>query len=234
MGSFFRRGIAAFACLAGLNVSAAPYPTEVQLRTAIAEAATLLKPEGLELEMHDALSSGVTLPLMAAGLNLNTGTCVVFYNPTPEAGLNEFFAAISDKDLPVRLNAIAVHEATHCIEQREAYLRKRFDKVLPDSIDHEGMSVQGYLSVVKSGVTETWAEALADIVSVLYLKEVEPDRWRDFATDIAKMRHDTADKWPLHDTSVWLRKLIAVDAVRAPGQGLFEAAFQLRRELRPD
>lgn len=234
MISFFRRGLAAVAFLAGVNASAAPYPNEVQLRTAIAEAASLLKSEGLTVEMHDALKSGVTLPLMAAGLNLDSGACIVFYNATPEPGLTGFFSAIDDRDLPVRLNAIAVHEATHCVEQREAYLRKRFDKVLPDSIDHAGMSVQGYLSVVKSGVTETWAEALADIASVLYLKEVEPERWQRFAGDIAAMRRDTADKWPLHDTSAWLRKLIAANASRAPGQGLFEAAFQLRRELRPN
>jgi len=35
----------------------------------------------------------------------------------------------------------------------------------------ENITVQGYLAVVKSGSVETWAEALADIVSVLYFKE---------------------------------------------------------------
>ena len=95
------------------------------------------------------------------------------------------------------------------------------------------MTVQGYLSAVKSGALETWGEALADITSVLYLKQAVPDRWAQFANGLAAMRHDLARKWPAHDTSAWLYPIIAADIDKAADQSLFEAAFRLRRQYRP-
>jgi hypothetical protein len=210
-----------------------PYPTEDQLRTAIGEVAGLLKSEGIELEILDARKEGLTRPLMAAGLNQTTGVCLVFYNTKPEDGLIQFFDSIDQKDLPVMLSAIAVHEATHCIEQREAYVRKRFDKVLPPDFKRDNMTIQGYLSVVKSGALVTWSEALADITSVLYLKRAVPGQWVRFSNRIAAMRRDLAWKWPEHDTSAWLHKIIAADTGEAANQSLFETAFQLRRQYRP-
>lgn len=225
---------AALALLCCLQASAAPYPDDGQLRTAVGAGAALLADEGMKVEMLNAQESGVTLPLFAAGLDLSTGTCVIFYNSRPEDGLTQFFGQLEDKDMPIWLSAIAVHEATHCIEQREGYLRRRFDKVLPAEIGHDGMTVQGYLSVVKSGAVETWGEALADIASLLYLKRAVPERWADFAKGIASMRHDLAGKWPDHDTSAWLHKVIATNAATATSQGIFEAAFELRRQFKPE
>lgn len=228
-----RRLLAAAALLFCSCLSAAPYPNEEQLRSAIDAGGGVLKSQGIPLEMLDAQKEGLKLSLLAAGLNLNTGTCLVFYNTKPAEGLNQFFAGLEEKDLPIWLNAIAVHEATHCVEQREAYLRQHFDKVLPPQFEHHDMTVQGYLSVVKSGAVETWGEALADIASLLYLKEAVPERWTYFAQGIVALRHDLSARWPEHDTSGWLRQVIARNPVREPGQDVFEAAFQLRREFQP-
>ncbi len=213
---------------------AAPYPTEEQMRTAIAEVSALLKSEKMEVAIHDARKSGVRLPLMSAGLRLGDGVCMVYYNAAPEDGLIQFFESVPAQDLPVWLNSIAVHEITHCIEQREAYIRRRFDLVLPPGIPRENVTVQGYFSVVKSGAVETWGEALADIVSVLYFRQAEPDRWEQFANKLAAMRRTMVGKWPEHDTSAWLRQIIATRADLRPNQSLFETAFQLRRQYRPD
>ena len=229
-----RHSIAALALLWCVHAWGAPYPTEDQLRTAIGEIAGMLKSEGFELEILDARKEGLTRPLMAAGLSLASGVCLVFYNTEPEDGLNQFFDAIDRKDLPVLLNALAVHEASHCIEQREAYVRKRFEKVLPPDFKRDNVTIQGYLSVVKSGALVTWGEALADIASVLYLKRTVPGRWAQLSNRIAAMRHDLAWKWPEHDTSSWLRKIIAADVGEAANQSLFETAFALRRRDRPD
>ena len=228
-----RRAFVVLVLLGCRSAFAAPYPTVEQLRAAIGVAAGLLKTEGLALEMQDARASGVTLPLMAAGLDLTSGVCQVFYNPRPEGGLKRFFDGIQEQDLPVWLGAIAVHEATHCIEQREVYVRRHFDKVLPPDFKRDGMTVQGYLGVVKSGAVETWGEALADIASVLYLKRAAPDQWVGFAQGIMAMRRDLAGKWPSHDTSPWLKKLIAAPDEPPAPQNLFDAAFQLRRQFSP-
>jgi hypothetical protein len=225
--------MAALALLASSAAAAAPYPTEGQLRSAIDAGAGILKSQGIELEVVDAQKEGLNLSLLAAGLNINTGTCLVFYNTKPADALGSFFAGLEEEDMPVWLSAIAVHEATHCVEQREAYLRQRFEKVLPPQFEHAGMTVQGYLSVVKGGHLETWGEALADIASVLYLKEAVPDRWAYFADGIATLRHDLSIRWPEHDTSGWLRRIIAHNPVRDPSQDLFETAFRLRREFQP-
>lgn len=235
MRSVCRHLIAALALLLCSPASAVPYPTEDQLRAAIGEVAGMLKSEGIELEILDARKEGLTRPLMAAGLNQATGVCLVFYNTRPEDGLNQFFDSLDQQDLPVILNAIAVHEATHCIEQREAYVRKRFDKVLPPDFKRDNMTVQGYLSVVNSGALVTWSEALADIASVLYVKRTVPGQWVRLSNRIAAMRRDLAWKWREHDTSAWLHKIIAADISEAEKQSasLFETAFQLRRQYRP-
>jgi hypothetical protein len=83
------------------------------------------------------------------------------------------------------------------------------------------------------GAVQTWGEALADIASLLYLKRAAPERWSYFAEGIAAMRHDLAGKWPEHDTSAWLHRVIAANAAAAPGQSVFEAAFELRRRFKP-
>jgi len=225
--------VAAVALLSATAAVAAPYPTEDQLRSAIGTGAGALKTQGIELEMFDAQKEGLNLSLLAAGLNLDTGACLVFYNTKPAEGLSRFFDRLEEEDLPIWLNAIAVHEATHCVEQREAYLRQHFDKVLPPQLEHHDMTVQGYLSVVKSGAVETWGEALADIASVLYLKEAVPERWTYFAQGIVALRRDLAARSPEHDTSMWLRQVIALNPARNPDQDLFEAAFRLRRQFQP-
>jgi len=130
------------------------------------------------------------------------------------------------------LNAMAVHEASHCIEQREAYVRKRFDKVLPPHLERENMTVQGYLSVVNSGALVKWSEALADIASVLYLKRTEPDRWKGFSNRIAAMRRGL--DWKCRNTTL---RVAAPDYCRGSRRGakqnLFAAAFQLRKQYLP-
>lgn len=234
MKSVYRSSVAVLALFWCIDVSAAPYPTEDQLRMAIQEVAEMLKTEGLELEILDAKKEGMGLPLMAAGLSLKNGACLAFYNAEPEDGLIQFFAAVDQKELPLMLNALAVHEASHCIEQREAYVRKDFDKILPPDFKRGDVTVQGYLSAVKSGALEKWSEALADIASVLYLKRAAPDRWAHLAGSIAAMRHDLAWKWPEHDTSAWLHKIIAADSGEVADQSLFETAFELRTRYRPD
>lgn len=214
---------------------AAPYPTADQLRTAIENAAKLAQAEDLNLEMFDAQKVGMTRPLLAARLNLESGACLVFYNTKPEDGLTQYFETIAANDLPVLLSAMVVHEVAHCVEQREAYVRKRFYKILPPGYRRNSATVQGYLSAVKSGALHTWGEALADIASLLYLKQAAPHRWRELATGVAGMRRDLARKWPEHDTSPWLYKIIAAnaDASALVNPSLFEAAFQLRRQYRP-
>jgi hypothetical protein len=234
MKSAYRSSVTVLALFWCIHVCAAPYPTEDQLRVAIQEVAGMLKTEGLELEVLDAKKEGMALPLMAAGLSLQSGVCIAFYNAEPEDGLIQFFAAVDKKELPVVLNALAVHEASHCVEQREAYVRKHFDKVLPPDFKRDHVTVQGYLSAVKSGALETWGEALADIASVLYLKRAAPGRWAHLASSIAAMRHDLAWKWPEHDTSVWLHKIISADIGEVADQSLFETAFELRARYRPD
>ena len=228
-----RLAVALVALTGGLDAAAAPYPNEAQMRTAIARIAEVMRAEGLEIEARDAIKEGVKQPLMAAGIHLASGVCRVYYNIRPEDGLTQFFAGLEEADMPTWLAAIAVHEAAHCIEQREAYVRLRFEKVLPTHFMRGDMTVQGYSSVVKSGAVETWGEALADIASVLYLKKTVPDRWPHFASGIATMRENLARKWPQHDTSPWLRKLIAASPELAEQTSVFEAAFDLRRQLRP-
>jgi hypothetical protein len=217
----------------GRYLNPAAYPTQAQLRAAIDNAARLLKAESLDVEMFDAQKVGRVQPLLAAGLNLETGACLIFYNTKPEDGLTQFFETIAEKDLPVMLNAMAMHEAAHCIEQREAYVRKRYDKILPPEFGRDSATVNGYVRAVKSGALETWGEALADIASLLYLKQAAPARWKELAKGVAGMRHSLARKWPEHDTSPWLYKFIAADADAGANQGLFETAFELRRQYRP-
>lgn len=211
-----------------VSATAAPYPTADLLRQAIADSASQLKQDRMDVEIRDAQKDGIALPLMAAGLRLGDGVCIVYYNATPEDGLTRFFASVRMEDLPVWLNAISVHEMTHCIEQREAYLRRRFDVVLPPGLLPDKPTVQGYLSVVKSGSVETWSETLADIVAVLYFRQAVPDRWRQFAGALAAMRSDLAGKWPEHNTAASLRKIIESDVECPAGQSLFTAAFQVR------
>ncbi len=213
----------------------AAYPTEDQLRAAIETAAMLAKAEGLDVEIFDAQKVGMAQPLLAAGLNVENGTCKLFYNAKPEDGLTQYFKTISANDLPVLLIAMATHEIAHCIEQREAYVRQRFDKILPPGFSSDGMTVQGYMGAIRSGALETWGEALADIASLLYLKQATPNRWLELAKGVAGMRRDLARKWPEHDTSPWLYRIIAAgaDANTSLNQSLFETAFQLRRQYRP-
>jgi hypothetical protein len=230
-----RHAAAAFALLCCSYASAAPYPTEGQLRAAIENAAKLVKAEGLELEIRDAQTVGLARPLLAARLSFESGVCVVFYNTKPEDGLTQYFETIASNDLPVLLTSMAMHEATHCVEEREAYVRKRFDKILPPGFRRDSATVQGYMGAVKSGALETWGEALADIASLLYLKQAAPDHWLELARGVAGMRRDLARKWPEHDTSPWLYKMIVAGAGANAfvNQSLFETAFQLRRQYRP-
>lgn len=211
----------------------AAYPTEGQLRTAIESAATLANAERLEVEIFDARKAGMTQPLLGAKLNVETGSCQIFYNTKPEDGLTQYFETIVPNDLPVLLTAMAVHEVAHCIEYREAYIRKRFDKVLPPGFRSDRMTVQGYMGALKSDTLQTWGEALADIASVLYLKQATPDHWLKLAAGVAGMRLELARKWPEHDTSPWLYRVIAADANLPRNQSLFETAFQLRWRYRP-
>lgn len=212
---------------------AAPYPDAEQLQAAIALGGELLAGAGMGLEVRDARREGLALSLLAAGLDLDSGRCVVYFNAEPAALLRDFFAGLEERDMPVWLGAFAVHEATHCIEQREAYLRLHFDKVLPPDLPHAGMTLRGYLSVVKSGAVETWGEALGDIASILYLRQAEPARWRFFARGIAGLRRDLASRAPEHDTTGWLDKLIAAGDEAGSGD-VFETAFRLRQRFRPD
>jgi hypothetical protein len=222
--------LALFSCSV---VCAAPYPAEGQLRTAIATGAGLLKAEGVRLEVFDSQKEGMTQPLLAAGLTLDGTVCRVFFNTRPESGLTEFFATFQENEMPVLLNALAVHEAMHCLEQREAVIHRRFEKVLPADMKRDTVTVQGYLSVLQSGALVTWGEALADIASVLYLQQVVPAQWAYFANRLAAMRHDLAAKWADHDTSAWLHRITVEDAGPAANTSLFEAALQLRGQYRP-
>jgi hypothetical protein len=229
-----RIGVAILALICNSAVFAAGYPAEEQLRRAIGEIASLAKGEALEIEILDAQKEGLTQPLMVAGLSLTSGACLVFYNIKPVDELSRFFDTMDERDLAVWLNAIAVHEVTHCIEQREAYILKRFDKVLPPGFTRTDVTLQGYLSVVQSGAVEKWGEALADIAALLYFKQAVPGEWQRFANDLATMRERLAKKYPQHDTASWLRKIIAADTDQGADQSIFEAAFQLRRQYRPD
>jgi hypothetical protein len=213
---------------------AAPYPSAEQLRKSIAEVAAQVKSEQMEVEILDAQKEGITRPMMSSSLRLDDGVCIIYYNSKPEDGLTQLFDALPVQDLPIWLNSIAIHEFAHCIEKREAFIRGRFDKVLPPGFAREPVTIQGYMSVTHSGAMETWGEALADVASILYFRQAVPDRWRQFANRLAFMRSNLAGKWPEHDTSPWLRKIIDAGAVKAASLSLFEAAFQLRRQYGPD
>jgi hypothetical protein len=234
MKPFWRHSIAAIALLCCANALAVPYPTADQFRTAIEDVAGLAKSEGLEVEILDAQVEGVTQNLMAAGLSLTSGVCMVFYNTVPLKQLSPFFNSVQEQDLSIWLHIFAVHELTHCFEQREAYIRKHFDKVLPPGVQLRETSIQGYLSEVKSGAVEKWGEALADIAAVLYLKQAVPGRWEHFANGLADMRSELSGAFPSHDTTTWLRRVIAADVEKPEGQSVFEAAFKLRTQYRPE
>jgi hypothetical protein len=228
-----RHVVAALALLYCVCACAAPYPAESQLRAAIVTVAPLLQAGGIELEIFDAQKAALAQPLLAAGLTLDGTRCRIYFNTRPENGLIEFFANFQEDEMPVLLNALAVHEAMHCFEQREALIFRHFDKVLPDDLKRGTVTVQGYLSVLQSGALVTWGEALADIASVLYLKQVVPGHWAHFATRLAAMRHDLAAKWADHDTSAWLNSIIVADIDAAANTNLFETALQLRRLYSP-
>lgn len=216
-----------------VGADAADYPSESQFRQALDEIGAVVRAEGLELEVLDAQKEDVPLPLLSAGFKLGSNVCVVYFNTRREDGLTQFFAGLGERDLPPVLRAMSVHEVTHCIEQREAYVRRRFDKVLPDVYVQDDMSIDGYISVVKSGAVETWGEALADISSLLYLKQSAPDRWLHLARRISAMRRELAHRWPQHDTSAWLDRLIDANPDIGEGVNLFDAAFKYRRQFRP-
>lgn len=227
-------GIVASALCGILNAHAAGYPTERQFRQALDQVGSLVRAEGMALEVLDARKEGLTRPLLAAGLNIDTNTCIVFFNTLPEDGLTQFFAGLGEADMLLVLRAISVHEVTHCVEQREAYVRRRFDKVLPDTYPPGEMTIEGYLSVVESGAVETWGEALADISSLLYLKQTAPAQWLNLGRRISAMRRAFADKWPLNDTSAWLDRLIDANPDIGDGVNLFDAAFHYRKQFRPN
>ena len=232
------KSLAAFATMAlaafwAVAAQAADYPTESRFRKALADIEGLVRAEGMTLEVLNAENEGLTRPLLAAGLNIGSNTCIVFFNTRPEEGLAQFFASLGEHDLPPLLRAMSVHEVTHCVEQREAYVRRRFDKVLPDAFLQDDMTIEGYVSVVKSGAVENWGEALADISSLLYLKKAVPGQWQDLARRISTMRHELADKWPAHDTSAWLDRLIDANPDIGERANLFDAAFHYRRQFRP-
>ena len=216
-----------------IGAQATGYPTESQFRQALGDISGLVRAQNLVLEVLDAQKNGVDLPLLSAGLNLDTNSCVVFFNTRPEDGLTQFFAGIGENEMAPLLRALSVHEVTHCIEQREAYVRKNFDKVLPDAYTQDNMTIQGYLSVVKSGVVETWGEALADISSLLYLKQNVPALWPKLARRISAMRRTLAGKYPEHDTSVWLDPLISANPAAPDNTSLFDAAFRYRKQFQP-
>ncbi len=153
------RWAAAFALLWAIAAHAAGYPTESQFRQALGDIEGLVRAQDMALEVLDAQKEKLTLPLLSAGLNIGTNSCTVFFNTRPEDGLVQFFSAINERDMAPLLRAMSVHEVTHCIEQREAYVLKHFDKVLPDAYQHDDMTIQSYFSVVKSGAVETWGEA---------------------------------------------------------------------------
>lgn len=210
---------------------AAPYPTADQLRSAIGEITAQAKSEHLEVEILDAQQEGVTRPLMAASLSLDDGVCVIYYNSKPEDGLIQLFDAMPSRDVPIWLNSVAVHEIAHCVEKREAYIRHRFDKVLPPGYALHEPTIQGYSSVIKSGVMETWGEALADIASILYFQQAVPDRWEELSNRLIDMRSNLARKWPEHDNSDLLRKIVAAKPAIPANQSLYEASFQLRQQF---
>src|SRR5882724_7141977 len=108
----WRVGVAILALICNSGGFAAGYPAEHQLRKAIGEIASLVKSEALEIEILDAQKEGLTQPLMVAGLSLTSGACLVFYNTQPVDELSRFFDAMSERDMAVWLNAIAVHEVT--------------------------------------------------------------------------------------------------------------------------
>ena len=225
--------IAASGLFCAMDAAAAGYPTESQFRQALDEVAGVVHAEGMELRVQDAQKEGLTRPLLSAGLNIEANACLIFFNTRPEDGLTQFFASLDEGDLSLVLRAISVHEMAHCVEQREAYVRQRFDKVLPDTYKPSDMTNKGYISVVESGALETWGEALADISSLLYLKQTAPGRWQYLARHISAMRHGLAHKWPQHDTSTWLDRLIDANPDIGAGANVFDAAFRYRKQFRP-
>lgn len=225
--------IAASGLFGNVNADAAGYPKERQFREAIEDVAGVVRAEGMALKVLDAQKEGLSRPLLSATFDIASNACMVFFDTRPENSLTQFFASLTEPDMALILRAISVHEMAHCVEKREAYVRQRFDKVLPDSYKPSDMTTQGYISVVESGALENWGEALADISSVLYLKRADPGRWRYLARRISTMRQELAAKWPQHDTSPWLNRLIDADPEIGTDANLFDMAFKYRKLFRP-
>ena len=203
------------------------------MRDELGAVADLVWNEGLELTVLDARRNGVTRPLLAAGLSTTNGACLVFYNTRPAEILMPFFERMAEADLPLWLRVIAVHEITHCIEQREGYVLGRFDRILPPEMAHAGMTLQGYVSALKNGSLELWGEALADIAAVLWLQKAATGDWRRFATGLATLREELAERNPSHYTGPWLQGLLrACDGAHAE-RSVYETAFRLRGALHP-
>jgi hypothetical protein len=230
---FHRAVWSACLLLACASAQALPYPDESQFRTAASTAERILKTESIPMELLDARKERVSRPLMSAGLSLRDGVCLIFFNVDPVADVQPFFDGMQTQDFPILMRALAVHESAHCVEQRDAYLNKEFDKVLPPTIPREGMNVQGYLSVVRSGAVEAWGEAFADLAALLYIKQEEPERWVDLAKQLLTLRIERAKLDPEHDTSPWIQRFIEERPSAVAGQTIFDRAFELRRLYRP-
>lgn len=213
--------------------AAATYPNEAQFRRAIAEVAPVAAAESLVLEALDAQKENLKRPFMASGLSLINGNCMVFYNTQPFADLKEFFDTMPEADLPLWLRVMAVHEITHCVEQREAFVHRRFARALPPGHIVKGMTVKGYLSDVKTREVGLWQEALADISAVLYLQQAEPTRWKRYAEELAALRAELAPRHPAHVTTGWIEQMLEREPVVRKGESVFERAFVLRMELNP-
>jgi hypothetical protein len=220
------------ACACGMT-AAAPYPNENQLQDAIGAVAHLVRSEGMGIEIVDARKAGVSRPLMAAGLNTSRNLCMVFYNPKPVNILEPFFTRMPDEDLMLWLKAIAVHELTHCVEQREAYVLARFDRILPPGLPVEGMTVQGYVSAQRAGALELWGEALSDVAAVLWMLQTAPTDWKRFALALAQLREELAPRNPSHLTVPWLHALLAAEPHMQGDKSIFDAAIRLRTRFRP-
>ena len=104
--------IAALWLLWALPVQSAGYPTEDQFRQALNDIDGLVREEGMALDVLDAQKNGLTRPLLSAGLNIDSNSCVVFFNAQPEDGLTQFFENTDERDMPLLLRAMCVHEVT--------------------------------------------------------------------------------------------------------------------------
>lgn len=220
------------ALLASTIAWTAPYPTKTQFEDAIAAIAPMVKQQA-GLEVIAESGGGWDVSLMAA--NLARGKCRIVYDlePTKEI-IQDFFLPIADENLAAWLRAIVVHEATHCVQYKDAFMDGHLDGIVPPQYSRQITTIEAFILKRQEEPFTLWREAASDIAAVLYLAEEAPSCWRILVSHLYDIRRREASSAPEHDTSAWILGMLnSTQEPLVSQSNLFEAAFTLRVKLQP-